>query len=74
MINLIQIKDTKVYQEAFEEGKLEGIEIVLDIKFGIEGLRLMPEIRKVWDMDVLKTIRAALRIAKTVEEVRSIYR
>jgi predicted transposase YdaD len=90
----LNIKGTKVYQEAFEEGRLhgmlqgiqevllegrfegmhQGIEIVLDSKFGIEGLRLMPEIRKVWDMDVLMTIRAALRIAKTVEEVRSIYR
>jgi len=64
-------------QEVLLEGKLEGIlqgiEMVLDSKFGIEGLRLMPKIRKVKDMYVLKTIFAALRIAKTVEEVRSIY-
>jgi predicted transposase YdaD len=73
MFNLIEIQDTKVYQEAFEEGKLEGIEMVLDSKFGVEGLRLIPEIRKVKDMDVLETIRVALRSAKTIEELRSIY-
>jgi predicted transposase YdaD len=81
MFDLIDIKETKKYQEAFEEGKLEGklegmlkgIEMVLDSKFGIEGLRLLPEIRKVKDMDILETIRAALRSAKTVEELRSIY-
>jgi len=81
MFDLIDIKETKIYQEAFEEGKLEGklegmlkgIEMVLDNKFGIEGLRLLPEIRKVKDMDILETIRVALRSAKTVEELRSIY-
>jgi len=89
MFDLIDIKETKIYQEAFEEGKLEGklegiqegmlegklevIEMVLDSKFGIEGLRLLPEIRKVKDMDILETIRVALRSAKTVEELRSIY-
>jgi predicted transposase YdaD len=56
------------------EGMLQGIEMVLESRFGIEGLRLMPEISKLWDMDVLKTIRAALRSAKTIEELRSIYR
>ena len=64
-------------QEGMLEGKLEGmlkgIEMVLDSKFGIEGLRLLPEIRKVKDMDILETIRAALGSAKTVEELRSIY-
>jgi len=93
MFDLIDIKETKIYQEAFEEGKLEGklegiqegmlegklegklkgIEMVLDSKFGIEGLRLLPEIRKVKDIDILETIRVALRSAKTVEELRSIY-
>jgi len=97
MFDLIDIKETKIYQEAFEEGKLEGIqegmlegklegmlegklegmlkgiEMVVDSKFGIEGLRLLPEIRKVKDMDILETIRAALGSAKTVEELRSIY-
>jgi predicted transposase YdaD len=73
MFNLIEIQDTKVYQEAFEEGKLEGIEMVLDSKFGIEGLHLMPEIRNVKDINILETIIAALMSAKTIEEVRSIY-
>jgi predicted transposase YdaD len=85
VFDLIDIKDTKVFQEAFEEGiqegllkgRLEGmqkgIEIVLESKFGIEGMRLIPEIRNVKDIITLETISAALRIAKAIEELRIIY-
>ena len=52
---------------------LDGVEMVLDNKFGIEGIRLLPEIRKVKDLDIQKSIRAALRSAKNVEELRSVY-
>ncbi|MFQ5872778.1 MAG: hypothetical protein ACE5JL_03115 [Dehalococcoidia bacterium] len=61
-------------QEGVREGLLAGIELGLELKFGSEGLRLLPEIRKEEDVDVLKAIHEGLKTVDTVEELRRIYR
>ena len=60
-------------QQGIRQGILDAIELGLEIKFGVEGLRELPEIRKIKDMDVLHTIREAIKTVKTIDELRSIY-
>ncbi len=39
------------------DGLIETIEFGLNLKFGVEGLRLMPRISKIQDISLLKTIK-----------------
>ncbi len=98
MLGLAELKQTRVYQEAKEEGLmeglkegfargtqegfqggqlsalLEGIAEIVDLKFGLEGTRLLPEINKIQDVGTLRAILRAAGSARTVEELRSVYR
>ncbi|MCC6441904.1 MAG: DUF2887 domain-containing protein [Armatimonadetes bacterium] len=86
MLGLSDLKTTRVYQEAREEGReegrdeglaeglLAGIALGLELRFGVEGLRLLPEIRKIRDQDVLWAIYEGIKTVKTAEELRIIYR
>ncbi len=68
-------------QTATEQGIERGIRteifasisIVLELKFGTEGLALMPEIEAITDLETLRSIREGLRTASTLEEVRQLY-
>ncbi|MBR8840186.1 MAG: cytosolic protein [Stigonema ocellatum SAG 48.90 = DSM 106950] len=54
-------------------GVLEGIGTSLEIKFGSEGLSLLPEISLIEDIEQLRKILAGLKTVSTVEELRQIY-
>ena len=54
-------------------GLVQGITLGLDLKFGAEGLRLLPEIRKIEDIDVLTAIQEALKTVTTIDELRRVY-
>jgi hypothetical protein len=58
---------------ARREGLLKGIEAVLEVKFGAEGLKLMPEIQGLEDYEVFDVILQAARKATTLEEVRRVW-
>jgi len=53
------------------KGRLEGLEVALDLKFGESGLALMPELRKIIDAPRLGAILQCTRKAASVEEVRA---
>lgn len=67
-------------QEGRQEGRLEGevsglqegIELALELKFGDDGLALMPVVREVRKPELLRSIRQTLRTAETLEPVRSL--
>jgi hypothetical protein len=40
----------------YRKGLLLGIEACLRVKFGAEGLELMPEIHEIWDNEVLDKV------------------
>ena len=79
------LQESPWYQEILNKGRIEGrvegrreelllgIELGLELKFGSEGLQLMPEISQIADVDILRTIREELRIMNTLDEVRHIY-
>jgi hypothetical protein len=56
-----------------ERALLEGIEPLLDVKFGVEGLALMPEIREIRDHVLLRKILKRIRTASSPAEVRRVW-
>jgi hypothetical protein len=50
-----------------------SIELALDLKFGAEGLQLMPEIRQIDDVELLWAVRAAIKPAASPDEVRQVW-
>lgn len=60
-------------REGLLEGLLEGIKLGLELKFGDEGLELLPEISQIQDTEVLKEIQAGIKRASSTEKLRSIY-
>jgi len=45
----------------------------LELKFGKEGIKLYPEIKKIKDLNILEAMIDVIRIAESVEDVREIY-
>jgi len=61
-------------QQGVRQGLLAGIELGLELKFGPDGLRILPEIRKTEDEDRLRAIHEGLKIATSLDELRHVYR
>jgi len=59
--------------EGAREGILESIEIVLELKFGANGLLLLPEIEQIDNIDLLRVVHKSLRTADSPADVRRIY-
>ena len=55
-----------------EKGLLKGIEAVLEVKFGAEGLKLLPEIQPIQNHEVLDKILQAIKTAASPDEVRRV--
>jgi len=71
----------ELQQEGREEGLLQaraelmaGIELGLELKLGADGLALMPEVTRIEDLATLHAVREAIRTARTVDDVRRVYR
>ncbi len=59
-------------REGLEKGLQEAIELALDIKFGEEGLTLIPRIKAVNSLEKLEEIKSIVRTAKNFHEVESV--
>jgi hypothetical protein len=55
------------------EGMREGIESLLRVRFGEEGLKLMPEIREIHEEEKLRAVLKALETAASPDEVRRLW-
>ncbi|MGI2904928.1 Rpn family recombination-promoting nuclease/putative transposase [Tolypothrix sp. VBCCA 56010] len=78
------LRESPWYQQALREGKalgrqegqreemLSGIELGLEIKFGTQGLQLMPEISQISDLNRLKAIQRGILTSNTLEEFRQL--
>jgi hypothetical protein len=64
---------TSVERIGIKKGIKQGIELGLELKFGNEGLLVMPEINKIEDINVLKAVQSGIWTAKTLDELRKIY-
>lgn len=54
-------------------GLLTGIETGLELRFGQEGLGILPEIRNIKDVGLLTSIQRRLLKVKSLQELRKIY-
>jgi hypothetical protein len=63
-------------EKGIEKGRLEGlieaIKLGMELKFGLEGLKLLPRIEKEKDITRLDAIKEAIRIATTVKEIEGL--
>jgi hypothetical protein len=56
------------------EELVAALEAMLNMKFGAEGLRLLPEIQQIDDLEKLRAIRDAINSATTVEELQRVWK
>ena len=59
-------------QQGIREGLTEGIELGLSLRFGDQGLTMMPAIRAIQDCERLRTIKDAIRAAKDISELKAV--
>ena len=61
-------------ERGLERGELRalkrGIEVALELKFGTDGLQLLPLVREVERVEVLRAVQNSIRTARTLDEVR----
>ncbi|MDZ8079095.1 MAG: hypothetical protein RMX35_08330 [Nostoc sp. DcaGUA01] len=60
-------------QQRKRGGLIQGIEMILEFKFGRDGLIILPEISQIQDVEMLKTILNSIKTVNTLEELRQIY-
>jgi hypothetical protein len=56
-----------------ERGLRKGIEVLLKLRFGEEGLKLMPEIRQIYGEEQLETILNAIGATNSIEEASRLW-
>ena len=61
-------------QQGMQQGLLRGIGLGLKLKFGVDGLRILPEIDKIEDLSLLNAVHEALPEVETLSELQRIYR
>ncbi|BAZ26125.1 hypothetical protein NIES4073_70310 [Kalymmatonema gypsitolerans NIES-4073] len=74
------LNESPWYQQILREGeqrgrreeKLSSIEMGLEVKFGAEGLQMMPEISQISDLERLKAIQRAILTVNTLDQLRQL--
>ena len=69
----IEIGIQQGIQQGILQGLREAIELGLKLRFGVEGLKLLPEIEKIKEVERLKVIKEAIEVAKNIEDIRAVY-
>ncbi len=64
---------TSIERVCLCEGLRKGIQSLLRVRFGDEGLRLMPEIEQVYEEEKLEAVLKALETAASPDEVRRLW-
>ena len=78
------LRESPWYQEILQQGEQQGeqkgekkdrlssIELCLEVKFGNEGLKFMPKISEISDLETLKTIQRSILTVESLEELKHI--
>ncbi|MBD2732253.1 cytosolic protein [Nostoc sp. FACHB-892] len=77
-VEQLEAQQSMQYMTSFEriarmESLLEGIAVGLKLKFGTEGLSLLPEISRIEDVEQLRAVLTGLETASNLEQLRSLY-
>ncbi|MBF0608496.1 MAG: hypothetical protein SFH39_05165 [Candidatus Magnetobacterium sp. LHC-1] len=69
------IRESEMFLEGKREGKrdglLEGVEMVLEIKYGATGLELMDMVKKVDTLEKLNQLKVLIKRSDAIDEVRA---
>jgi len=68
-----RIGEQRGEQRGERKGLFDGITLGLELKWGADGLYLLPEIGRIEDVHVLRAIHEGLKRVSTPEELRRIY-
>jgi hypothetical protein len=71
-MGLVSVIKEEGRQEGIKQGLLEGIEALLEIKFGERGLKLFPDIRNILYTDRLRRIKDAIKVSREVQDVEKV--
>lgn len=78
------LRESPWYQEILQQGEQQGeqkgekkdrlssIELCLEVKFGNEGLKFMPKISEISDLETLKTIQRSILTVESLDELKHI--
>ncbi|MBF0343237.1 MAG: hypothetical protein HQL06_03315 [Nitrospirae bacterium] len=66
------IRESEIFLDGMREGLIDGIEMVLEIKYGSNGLELMDMVRNIEAFEKLNQLKVAIKRSDTVEELRTI--
>ena len=55
---------------AIRDGVLQGVETMLDFRFGEEGLKLMPEVQEIHNYLLVEAVLKKTKTAESLEEIR----
>ncbi|MFB2837910.1 Rpn family recombination-promoting nuclease/putative transposase [Floridanema evergladense] len=64
----------EILRQGLRQGQLSAVALGLELKFGTEGLQLMPEIEQIEDVATLEAIVEGIKTLNTLDELRQIYR
>ncbi len=76
-MSILTIAERKGREKGREEGRLlvrEMISDILEIKFGMAGLKLFDHVKQITDLEVLRKIRVGLKQAQSVAEAEALIR
>ena len=59
-------------QQGIRQGLFEAVELGLNVKFGVEGLTLMPKVRAIEDTEQLRLIKEALKVSGDLGEIEAL--
>ena len=62
-----------VERRGMAKGLLQGIEACLKVKFGAEGLELMPELRQIRDHELLGKVLDRIDVAASPDDLRRVW-
>lgn len=60
-------------QRGLRQGLLSGIKLALRLKFGLDGVVLMPEIYQIEDVALLQTVLDSIALVDAPEALRRLY-
>jgi flagellar biosynthesis/type III secretory pathway protein FliH len=60
-------------EQGRQEGLLDGIALALKLKFGPAGQAIIPEVRALTDLRVIREVYARIETATTIDEIRQTY-
>lgn len=59
-------------KQGLRKGLLKNLQLLLELKFGVEGIGLYRQLKDIQDTDIIDSVTDAVRIAKTPEDILKI--